>query len=120
MPLLALGINHTTAPVEVREQIAFAPEQMVHALQQAQAKLAIDEVATGEVWLGVAALDKQLVDELQTSDEYLATKAKTAEVFHLHYAERKSLQERVGLAASGSVDRVLLTWWNRLTQQRFW
>jgi len=26
----------------------------------------------------------------------------------------------VGLAASGSVDRVLLTWWNRLTQQRFW
>jgi hypothetical protein len=26
----------------------------------------------------------------------------------------------VGLAASGSVDRVLLTWWSRLTQQRFW
>ena len=45
MPLLALGINHTTAPVEVREQIAFAPEQMVHALQQAQVKLGIDEVA---------------------------------------------------------------------------
>jgi serine protease SohB len=56
----------------------------------------------------------------KTSDEYLATKAKTAEVFHLHYAERKSLQERIGLAASGSVDRVLLTWWSRLTQQRFW
>jgi serine protease SohB len=64
-------------------------------------QLAIDEVATGEVWLGVAALDKQLVDELKTSDEYLADKAKTAEVYHLHYAERKSLQERIGMAASG-------------------
>jgi serine protease SohB len=83
-------------------------------------QLAIDEVATGEVWLGIAALDKQLVDELKTSDEYLAERAKGAELFHLHYAERKSLQERVGLAASGSVDRLLLTWWSRLTQQRFW
>ncbi|MCD5986369.1 protease SohB [Pseudomonas phytophila] len=83
-------------------------------------QLAIDEVATGEVWLGVAALDKQLVDELKTSDEYIGERAKTAEVFHLHYVQRKSLQERMGMAAAGSVDRLLLGWWSRLTQQRFW
>ncbi|MCQ3029472.1 protease SohB [Pseudomonas syringae] len=83
-------------------------------------QLAIDEVATGEVWLGVAALDKQLVDELKTSDEYIGARAKTAEVFHLHYVQRKSLQERMGMAAAGSVDRLLLGWWSRLTQQRFW
>lgn len=83
-------------------------------------QLAIDEVATGEIWLGVAALDKQLVDELKTSDEYIGERAKTAEVFHLHYVQRKSLQERIGMAASGSVDRLLVSWWSRLTQQRFW
>ncbi|MDU8358098.1 protease SohB [Pseudomonas syringae group sp. J309-1] len=83
-------------------------------------QLAINEVATGEVWLGVAALDKQLVDELKTSDEYIGERAKTAEVFHLHYVQRKSLQERMGMAAAGSVDRLLLGWWSRLTQQRFW
>ena len=83
-------------------------------------QLQIDEVATGEIWLGMAALDKQLVDELKTSDEYLFERAKTAEVFHLHYVERKSLQERVGLAATGSVDRLVTGWWSRLTQQRFW
>jgi serine protease SohB len=83
-------------------------------------QLAIDEVATGEVWLGVAALDKQLVDELKTSDEYIGDRAKSAEVFHLHYVQRKSLQERMGMAAAGSVDRLLLGWWSRLTQQRFW
>jgi serine protease SohB len=66
-----------------------------------------------------AALDKQLVDELKTSDEYLAERAKQSELYHLHYAERKSLQERIGMAASGSVDRVLLNWWGRLTQQSF-
>ena len=53
-------------------------------------------------------------------NEYLAERAKQSEVYHLHYAERKSLQERIGMAASGSVDRVLLSWWSRLTQQRFW
>jgi glutamyl-tRNA reductase len=35
MPLIALGINHQTAPVEIREKITFAPEQMEMALQQA-------------------------------------------------------------------------------------
>ena len=83
-------------------------------------QLSIDDVATGEVWLGVAAVDKQLVDELKTSDEYLAEKARDSEVYHLHYAQRKSLQERVGLAASSSVEHVVSRAWSKLTQQRFW
>ena len=32
MPLLALGINHKTAPVNVRERVAFAPERLPQAL----------------------------------------------------------------------------------------
>ncbi|CAA0081053.1 Glutamyl-tRNA reductase [BD1-7 clade bacterium] len=32
MALIALGINHDTASVEIREKVAFAPEQMVSAL----------------------------------------------------------------------------------------
>lgn len=85
-----------------------------------RSQLVIDEIATGEVWLGIAALEKQLVDELKTSDEYLAERAREADLFQLHYAEKKSLPERFGLAASVALDRVLLNWWNRLNQQRFW
>ncbi len=33
MTLLAFGINHNTAPVDVREAVAFAPEQLQPALQ---------------------------------------------------------------------------------------
>ncbi len=33
MTLIALGINHDTATVEVREKVAFVPEQMADALQ---------------------------------------------------------------------------------------
>src|SRR6476646_8569482 len=30
--LLLIGLNHTTAPLEVREKVAFSPEQAKHAL----------------------------------------------------------------------------------------
>lgn len=83
-------------------------------------KLDIEEIATGEVWLGLSALEKQLVDELKTSDEYLAERAGKAELFHLSYVEKKTLQERVGLAASVALDRFSLNWLSRLNQQRFW
>lgn len=33
MPLLALGINHKTAPVHIRERLAFGPEQLRQALR---------------------------------------------------------------------------------------
>ena len=81
-------------------------------------QLHIDDVATGEVWLGVAALNKQLVDELKTSDEYLGDRAREANLYHLHYVERKSLQERVGLAASGSIENIVLGLWNKLGKWR--
>ncbi|GLZ88957.1 glutamyl-tRNA reductase [Metapseudomonas resinovorans] len=34
MAFIALGINHKTASVDVRERVAFTPEQLVEALQQ--------------------------------------------------------------------------------------
>lgn len=45
MGLLALGINHKTAPVNVREQVAFAPENMVQVLQHACTVLQLNEMA---------------------------------------------------------------------------
>lgn len=45
MTLIAFGINHNTASVDVREAVAFAPDQMQHALSNAQESTFIDEVA---------------------------------------------------------------------------
>ena len=79
-------------------------------------QLDIDQVATGEVWLGQAALGRQLIDELRTSDEYLSERAREADIYLLHFAQKKSLQERVGMAASSTLDGVL----TGLQKQRFW
>ncbi len=45
MSLLVLGINHNTATVAVREKLAFAPEHMQDALQQACRKAGLAEVS---------------------------------------------------------------------------
>lgn len=45
MTLLAFGINHTTAPLALRERVAFAPEQLPQAMQEACAHAGLSEVA---------------------------------------------------------------------------
>ncbi|MBE0464552.1 MAG: glutamyl-tRNA reductase [Halomonadaceae bacterium] len=45
MTLLALGINHRTASVDVREQVAFTPAQLQNALEQLRGLPQISEAA---------------------------------------------------------------------------
>ena len=118
--LTVFGENTDKGREKFQEDLETTHELFKGFVARYRPQLSIDEVATGEVWLGMAALDKLLVDDLQTSDEYLGNRAREAELFHLHYAEKKSLQERFGIATSVALDRVLLTWWSRLNQQRFW
>ncbi|MDX1605373.1 MAG: hypothetical protein R3202_04220, partial [Candidatus Competibacterales bacterium] len=45
MPLLAVGINHKTAPVSIREQVAFTPERLPDALRDLRSSGGASEVA---------------------------------------------------------------------------
>ena len=118
--LTVFGENTEKGREKFQQDLDITHQLFKNFVDKYRPQLAIDEVATGEVWLGVAAVDKLLVDELKTSDEYLSERARDAHLYHLHYAQRKSLQERVGLAASSSAERVVDSLWSRLTQQRFW
>jgi len=45
MPIYALGLNHTTAPLEVREQVAFQMETLGHALRDLIGRPRVNEAA---------------------------------------------------------------------------
>jgi serine protease SohB len=81
--------------------------------------LDIKQVATGEAWFGQRALDLSLVDELMTSDEYIAKACEVSDVFEVKYVERKPLPERLGIVLQESMDGLLLRWWERGTLSRF-
>ena len=62
---------------------------------QARPLIDIDKVATGEVWFGKRAIDHKLVDELNTSDDFLMNACQTADVYQVRYELRKSFGERL-------------------------
>ena len=76
----------------------------------------IDKIATGEIWYGARAKDIKLIDDIQTSDEYLVSRIEDADVFEVAYVFKKKLHQRLGIAAEESADRLLVKWWSRLTQ----
>ena len=58
-------------------------------------------VATGETWFGKQALEHALVDELQTSDEYIVDKCAVMDVFQIKYVQNKSrLDQMMGRLVS--------------------
>ncbi|MDQ2075711.1 protease SohB [Marinimicrobium sp. ABcell2] len=79
----------------------------------------IAKVATGEIWFGRRATEVNLVDGLQTSDEYLLAQHPEADIYQVEFVHKKSLPEKFGFAAQGAVDRLLLTWWERGSQNRW-
>lgn len=78
--------------------------------------LEMDKVATGEHWFGYQALTLNLIDQLQTSDDYLVQQFNNKKVVQVKYQLKRKLAEKVGLAASTAVAASL----NKLANLSFW
>ncbi len=69
MTILALGLNHRTAPVEIRERVAFAPDSVPQALQQLTSGGPVREAAIlstcnrTEVYCGIEGEESRQVVE---------------------------------------------------------
>lgn len=114
-----LGENTEQGRAKLREEL-----EDVHALFQEyvsswRPKLDLETVSTGEHWYGQRALDRALVDELVTSDEYLARACERADVFEVAWTVPKRPLERlagqfasalgagIGSAASRALESLL-------------
>lgn len=75
----------------------------------------IDEVATGEHWHGVQAFALKLVDQLMTSDEYLMTAAKHADIYSVKYKAKKKISEKLAMGLEATLEGVYN--WMRKTDQ---
>lgn len=69
-------------------------------IQKHRQQLDIQQVATGEHWLGEQALGLKLVDEIRTSDDYLFEESKRARLFEISYEVKKPLLARLSSGAS--------------------
>jgi len=81
--------------------------------------LDIEEVATGEIWSGQDVLERNLADELQTSDAYLMDKCEESEVILLKYKKKKKLGERFSIGIQDTADGMLMRWVNRIANAKY-
>lgn len=69
----------------------------------------IHEVATGEHWHAVTALEKKLIDKIQTSESYIMESLLNKEVFEISYQEKQKLTDKFFGKLNASFEHVLLT-----------
>ncbi|MEH6451542.1 MAG: protease SohB [Psychromonas sp.] len=72
----------------------------------------IDKVATGEHWYGLQAIERDLVDSISTSDDYLLSQLENRHIIQLKYTARTKLTDKIAHAASISVENSLLKFMN--------
>jgi len=77
----------------------------------------IEKIATGEHWYGTQALELQLADEICTSDDYLYAASNDCDIYSISYEVKRSVAEKLGLAAEKTFTRTLTKGWSELTSR---
>ena len=77
--------------------------------------LKMDEIATGEYWFGQQALEKGLIDEIKTSDEFIQEQVNEKQVFKISFEKKPSLSQKL----SGLVEAAVFSAVKQVAEQSF-
>src|SRR6202023_956718 len=93
--LTLFGKNTDAARDKFQEELEDTHKLFKSFVTENRPQLEIEMVATGEHWYGTLALERKLIDIIQTSDDYLLAASKDRDIFEVHYKRRRPLQERL-------------------------
>ncbi|MFC3095527.1 protease SohB [Alteromonas sediminis] len=113
--LTVFGENTDEGREKFREELTEVHQMFKQHVQHHRAALEIDKVATGEYWYGTQALSLHLVDEIKTSDDVLLAKNEDTSIYSVKYSQKKNVAEKLGLAASVTLERGLVRLWGKAT-----
>jgi len=99
------GENTDEAKAKFREEIEDIHLLFKDFIVKHRPEVNIAEVSTGESWPGTRALERNLVDELKTSDDYLLENSKQADLYEIKYISKKPLTERIGFQLQRMLDK---------------
>lgn len=99
------GENTDEAKTKFREEIEDIHVLFKDFIVQHRPDVDIVKVSTGESWPGTRALERKLVDELITSDDYLLENSQHAEIFEVSYVSKKSFMEKIGFQFQRLVEK---------------
>ncbi|MFC0178899.1 protease SohB [Thorsellia kenyensis] len=116
--LTLFGENTEEGREKFRQELNETHELFKRFVIEKRPSLDIESVATGEHWYGIQALEKGLVDEIATSDDYLGKLYQDHKVLKIKYVMKKRMAERVTRSASKAIiDSVMSIWQNNQKPQ---
>ncbi|MBJ8435908.1 protease SohB [Acinetobacter lactucae] len=101
------GENTPEGKAKFEEELQQTHVLFKHFVEKYRQQLNVDKVATGEHWYGEDALDLNLVDKLQTSDEYLLGLLPQHDVYVINTRKKATLGEKLGLQAAQMADGLI-------------
>jgi serine protease SohB len=93
--LTLFGKNTDEGREKLRQELEEVHELFKAQIREHRPQVDVEQIATGEHWYGVRALELKLVDELRTSDDFLIAAAKERDLYHVAFKRKRSLPERV-------------------------
>ncbi len=117
--LTVFGENTDKAREKFREDLADVHVLFKDFVGERRTCVDVDKVANGDVWYGQKALEVNLVDEIKTSDEYLQERCNTADVYLLSSEKKKSVFERLGMAAQAGVGKGIEAAFQKMAFQKW-
>lgn len=101
------GENTPEGKAKFEEELQQTHLLFKHFVEKYRPQLNVDKVATGEHWYGQDALDLNLVDKLETSDEYLLALLPQHDVYVINTRKKATLGEKLGLQAAQMADSLI-------------
>lgn len=101
------GKNTSKGRDKMQEEVEEAHDLFKKFVSENRPNIAISEISTGEHWYGSKALDLRLVDEIITSDDYLFTASKNADIYEVTYTIKKNLMEKVSFLLHSGVAKLM-------------
>lgn len=98
--LTVIGENTEEGREKFKQELAETHDLFKDFVKQNRDAVEINDVATGEVWYGSQALDKNLVDEILTSDDFILNNREKFELFQVSFKVKQKLAEKIGVSAS--------------------
>jgi serine protease SohB len=92
--LTMFGENTDEGRAKLKEQVEEIHELFKNQIREHRPQVDVEQVATGEHWYGLRALELKLVDEIRTSDDLLLEAAVDHDLYHITYKRRRKWQER--------------------------
>lgn len=110
------GENTPEGKAKFEEELQQTHVLFKHFVEKYRPQLNVDKVATGEHWYGEDALDLNLVDKLQTSDEYLLGLLPQHDVYVINTRKKATLGEKLGLQAAQMADGLIPAVMNKVME----